>query len=102
MDIVFKYGMETTTGQSKTLHSDGHSVYLADMLYSPVTIHACCEPPRWNLIPLTGPFRLVPKQAAVLYNARRLLMEGVMVPSENTAAVLNNLMALKDIMAVVM
>jgi hypothetical protein len=102
MDMVFKYGMETTTGQSKTLHSDGHSVCLVGILYSPVTLHAGCQPPRWTLIPLTGPFRRVPKQFAVLYKAWRLLMKEVIVPSENTAAALKCLMALKEIMAVVM
>lgn len=61
--MVFKYGMKTTTGQSKTLHRDGHSVCLAGMLYSPVTLHAVCQPPRRNLIPLTGPFRRVPKKS---------------------------------------
>ena len=80
--------METTTGQSKTLHSDGHSVCLAGMLYNPVTLQAGCEPPRWNLIPLTGPFRRVPKEVAVLYNVWRLLMKEVMFPRENTTAAL--------------
>jgi hypothetical protein len=102
MDIIFKYVMGTTTGQSKTLHTDGHSVCLAVMLYNPVILHAGCEPPRWNLIPLTGAYRRVPKQVAVLYNAWRLLMKEVMFQSENTAAALNNFMALKEIMAVVM
>jgi hypothetical protein len=102
MDMAFKYGMETTTGQSKTLHSDGHSVCLAGMLYKPVTLHAGCEPPCWNLILLTGPFRRVAKPVAVLYNAWRLLMRGVMFPRENTAAALKELTVLKEIMAVVM
>lgn len=102
MDMVFKYGMETTIGQSKTLHSDGLSVCLAGILYSPVTLHAGCQPPHWNLIPLTGPLRRVPKQVAVLYNAWRLLMKEVIVANESTAAALKDLIALKEIMAVVM
>jgi hypothetical protein len=97
MDMVFKYGTETTTEQSKTHQSDGNSVCLARMLYSPVTLQAGCELPRWNSIPLTGSFRRVPKKAAVLYNAWRLLMR-----AKNTAAALKDLMALKEIMAVVM
>lgn len=75
---------------------------LAGVLYNSLTLHVGCELPRWYLIPLTGSFRRVPKQVAVLLNAWRLLMRGVMFPSENTAAILKDLMALKEIMAVVM